>query len=656
MHEIRIFNLNLELVAILENSFNVSYEKKLNQIWKASFSLPYSDPKVEECTAFRYVEIWENDERVDLFRILPINVEKQEGPSITFECEHVIATLLDDVLFQYHQIGGLGVYTNEVLEYILNAQTVPKWTLGTCSFSRQFEYKFENEKLLPALFSIPKPFDSVYQFTYNTEGLPWVVNLEEIDTSGKPISYIKYKKNLKSIMKTEDPTGLFTRIYPLGYGEGANQLTISGENNGIPYLDAGTQNKYGIISSIWVDRRFENAETLKAMAQALLNEYSSPKISYQIEAAELYEITRKSIDKFLLGTVTQVIDEELGEEVKTYIVGIAKNNIDSDPWNIKLELTNKVEDLAGGIAGIADKQRINEVYSQGATNLYGFNFADNADPTHPATLKFYIPSDTVRINKIILAWGSGAFRAYSTANATQPSQQVTSSVKASAILSSSTQATDILGSSTKEAAQVTSSTKEADQVTSSTKETVTYNGTTYSGYSSPTSSQWPLISGGPEEDPHYHNISHGHEVDVPSHLHDVTIPEHNHTATIPSHNHTVTVPSHSHTTTIPAHNHTTTVPEHNHTVTVPEHSHNITYGIYEGPSPTALTLRVDGNIVTGSATSGSKDITNYLAKDGEGKITRGVWHTLTITPNALARIIANISIQLFIQSRGGGDY
>jgi phage minor structural protein len=42
------------------------------------------------------------------------------------------------------------------------------------------------------------------------------------------------------IEKDEDPTEIITRLYPLGYGEGVNQLTISSVNNGVPYIDADT--------------------------------------------------------------------------------------------------------------------------------------------------------------------------------------------------------------------------------------------------------------------------------------------------------------------------------------------------------------------------------------------------------------------------------
>ena len=38
------------------------------------------------------------------------------------------------------------------------------------------------------------------------------------------------EKNLIGIERDEDPTQVITRLYPLGYGEGVNQLTIKDVN------------------------------------------------------------------------------------------------------------------------------------------------------------------------------------------------------------------------------------------------------------------------------------------------------------------------------------------------------------------------------------------------------------------------------------------
>jgi len=50
------------------------------------------------------------------------------------------------------------------------------------------------------------------------------------------------------------------------------------------------------------------------------------------------------------------------------------------------------------------------------------------------------------------------------------------------------------------------------------------------------------------------------------------------------------------------------------------------------------------------------DVATYMMADDDGKIKRGVWHTVEIIPDKLTRIIGNLYMQIFIQHRGGGSY
>jgi len=50
------------------------------------------------------------------------------------------------------------------------------------------------------------------------------------------------------------------------------------------------------------------------------------------------------------------------------------------------------------------------------------------------------------------------------------------------------------------------------------------------------------------------------------------------------------------------------------------------------------------------------DIVPYLDKDDSGRIRRGAWHTIEIKPNTLGRVVASVVSQIFVQSRGGGNY
>ena len=139
-------------------------------------------------------------------------------------------------------------------------------------------------------------------------------------------------------------------------------------------------------------------------------------------------------------------------------------------------------------------------------------------------------------------------------------------------------------------------------------------------------------------DAHAHGMAHYHTF---KHSHSVTA--------------VVTVPSQK--ITIPGHSHVVEIAAHTHRVELEPHEHDIVYGIYEGRSASRVTLYVDDTEVPEEAVRAKEmDIAPYLAADEDGRITRGAWHEVRIVPSGLTRIEANLFVQTFIQSVGGGDY
>lgn len=613
-----VYDSDLNKVAYLENAFAVGYELPLNSLWRASFSMPADDEKNAECLPLRFVEIYDNGTRIDLFRITPTSARRsRDGQTIEYSCEHVLATLLDDVMFQYHTVGGLGVFTSDVIDYVLARQTVDRWQLGTESFARQFEYNWENENLLSALYSIPKPFVDEYQWTWNTSSYPWTLNLVE-PASGVQ-AYIRYGYNMQGVVKTTDPQDLCTRLYCLGYGEGVNQLTIADVNGGLPYLDADTQGTYGVISRIFIDRRFDNADSLKARGEAILGELKTPRISYQVDASDLSSITDDPVDRFTTGTQVRVIDEELGVDIIARVVNVRKSDVTGAPGDVQLEIANKPIDIAGSIAELAERQRIEAAYAQGATNINVYDLVDNCDPDSPAILKFWIPDEAVRINKVMLSYENVPFRGYS--KAIEGGGAITTSTEAGGFTSDTT------------------------STLPASIETSRKAGTWFSdpGYTSGAD-----ITDNPGD--HNHGIPSGTQLLVAGGGSVAWTPSGSHT-------HVQINWNHSHQVDLPAHNHGFEVPDHTHGIELPNHTHGIEFGIFEGPTADEVAVSVDGNVINGLGVNESNvDLIPYLSVDGEGKVLRGQWHEIEIAPNDLSRIRASVIVQFFVQSRGGGNY
>lgn len=612
----QVFDRNMRRLAYLDNALAVGYALETNSLWSATFTLPADDKKNAYCAPLNFVEIFDGDERIDLFRIIGEDLERSDGATRYYNCEHVLATLISDVLFQYHQCGGSGVKTADVLNYILARQTRQNWKLGDCDFKRYFEYNWENSTLLAALFAVPECFDSEYLWSWDTTVYPWTLSLTAPTNALK--SEIRYAKNMTNIKKTTDATSIANRVYALGYGEGVNQLTIESVNGGVPYVeDALSIERYGLCSTILVDSRYEIAENLKAYAEQMLAGLKEPYVSYEIGAIDLHRLTGDSFSKFRPGEVVRVVDEADGINLRTRIVRVEKSDAEGDPGNVTVTIANKTQDIAGSISDLQSRALIGETYAQGATNQQIYNFSDNADTTHPAKLQLYISSSVVRINKMLLNVEFEAFRAYEK-TVKSGGGQTTSSGGASTATSSSgggtSKSTSNGGGSTVTSQNGGSSSETAGNIGDYNTNDVTAN----------------------DGKQHHHQLIHTHSISIPGHTHKVSVPAHSHDFSIGEHSHSVNIPNHTHSTK--------------------DHTHEIEFGIYEGQRASKATIKVDGKEIPAQTSYSNIDIVEFLATDDSGKIRRNAWHTIEILPDNMSRIVGAVFAQTFCNSRGGGDY
>lgn len=340
---VTIYNAALEKVAYLPNAYEVGYELATATLGRAWFNLPYDDPHVSECSLLRYVEIYDGETRVDLFRIVRKFLRRADGvPYYRFECEHVLGTLVDTVLSATLESGP---HTAVTLAAILAQQAVAHWQLGTCSFDRMFLYAWEpGTSLLKCASDVPARFQSPYLWTWDTTSHPWTLNL--VATPAVVTAYIDYGRNLQSIEKDEDCRGLYTRLIARGAGTGAEQIDITGlAPGGLPYIDAATIGTYGVITRVWTDQRYTVAQNLYDAAVAKLAADSIPKLTYAVGAADLHRITEESTDRFDLGDLIEVNDDEIGIAIQVRVEAITKGDVGGAPGDVQLTLANGIPEF-----------------------------------------------------------------------------------------------------------------------------------------------------------------------------------------------------------------------------------------------------------------------------------------------------------------------
>ncbi|WP_348920119.1 phage tail spike protein [Enterococcus rotai] len=661
---IRIKNLNLQQTAILRNFYNVSYEKPTNQIWSASFCLPQNDPTTKRINQLHFAEIMDVDkEYIGLFRVMTrTTTVNSEGRYIKYECSHVLSTLIDSTIEGYRQTKK-GWSTRQVIEWILSFQDVKRWKLGKCDFDRNFEYSFENQNgLADAIFSVTDPFSEEYMWTYDTTSYPWTINLIKPETT--PVCRIREGWNLQSLSVEENPLKVINKIYALGKGDGINNVNFKRINGGKNYVeDKTSQSDYGLIEYIWKDERFMSEDSLLSSAQAMLDKFKRPIVTWTVKAVDLIKaippnsmVRIPKIDELRQGRVVQLWTTLFGV-VDLRIMNEKKTDMFGDPGNLELDIGYIGEDIGTTLADIQRKMEIYKLSSVGATNKDTISTAENCDKDHPLVIRFYVEEELKRVNKILFTYRLEKFRAYSKAiKGGGATVQSTSAGGASKQTSSSgggsvqggTSAAGGGSSQTSSAAGQSTNTSSAGGnhahrmfmfrgKTSGIDEYVRCN------YQATGNSTWVVMETLYDGDLWTDNSSgeHSHSVTTPAHTHQVTTPNH-------THNFNISIPEHTHQIEIPA---------HTHKITLPDHTHEIDYGIWESPNTaSAIQVKIDGKkAVNITGTSGERiNLVEHLYKNNDGTLTRG-WHTIEVIPNGLARIVAQTTIYGFIGSTEGEE-
>lgn len=599
---IEIYDLSRRKVAEAENALAVSETKRLNSIGNLTFSLPSDDHKNQFCNPYWYVRL----NGGELYRIMPNTMTLDEDKGrYDYQCEHVLATLIDRIMYDWHVVNGT---TDECIRYVLSHQN--NWVLADCELQANFEYGWQNETLLHALFSIATPFATPYIWVTDTNVYPWKLSLKRLQTTGNPELYIRYSHNMTALQSSRDPQQICTRLYPLGYGEGVNQLTIRDVNNGVQYLQspADIVGKYGIIEKVWIDRRYTDPASLKASAAALLAELQEPLVSYDIGAIEGGDP----------GTRVRIAYPN-GKHTDTYITE-ATRSYDA----VSVVVSNRPTSIAESIADIADKQRIEQAYAHGATQVYAQALQVNCAQNHGAVMDFFIPAEMKIINKVLAKIRIDQFRAYSKATNTVTKDSYTDDI-----------------------AWNTDKVTEQNGVEITTSPAGGVNGKLNPVYSYPDYG-FKVYTGIAQKKPGYAPIKYYDESEKEWKN------EGSYSGDVPSHYHLFDEASHNHGLfTYPAHHHTYTVPGHHHTMTLPAHHHEITPGIYRFGNPQSFSVYVNGSKKRTFATKNAElDITGFLV-GADGKIPRGQWFTLEIKPDSLTYASIVLVVQGFIQSRGG---
>ena len=288
------------------------------------------------------VNSWLRDETAPgagiVWRVKSIReVFQTRTPSV--ELEHIINTLRDRILFGEVKPGTITGNSKSTtctaeaaVRYILRQQG--DWVLGTFSFGNVANpYKFDGDSLYDALESVTNTLPEA-MWTYDMSVYPFRLNIIKKPTAVE--SEMRAGRNIRTITKTIDKSGMYTRFYPIG----AEDRKLPGGG----YVEKNTD-LYGIACKVDTDQSLRTESELRAWANERLNLHAEPTVTIEVEGLELAAATGESLDKLELMRICRMPLAEFNTTIQERIVALNYPDKVKQPESVKVTLTNNRQDL-----------------------------------------------------------------------------------------------------------------------------------------------------------------------------------------------------------------------------------------------------------------------------------------------------------------------
>ena len=260
----------------------------------------------------------------------------------TVSLEHAIGVLKDTILFGNittakiaGKSGATEVTAKKALQYILGKTA--DWTLGTFDYTDSNPYKFDGETLFDAIEAVSDSLEDPV-WTYDFSTYPFKLNITKRNTA--VASELRANRNLRTITKTIDRSGMYTRFYPIG----KDDLHIDGD-----YVEKNTA-AYGVISKVETDASLDTKKELKRWANQRLKKHAEPVVTIDVEGLELADATGEPLDRLTINRVCRIPLPEFGTEIQEKITRLSYQDKIRQPENVKATLANNRTDVTRIIA------------------------------------------------------------------------------------------------------------------------------------------------------------------------------------------------------------------------------------------------------------------------------------------------------------------
>ena len=258
----------------------------------------------------------------------------------TVELEHAINTLRDRILFgevKASDISGSSTCTaQQAINYILNKQS--DWVLYQIDYNVSAPYKFDGDSLFDAIETVCKTLTDCW-WDYDMSVYPFRLKIIQKPTGVD--SELNPARNLVTLNRTIDKSGMYTRLYPIG----KDDLHLTGSG----YVEKNTST-YGVIERTESDNTQETAAELLAWAMERLNRHAEPVVTVEAEGLELVRATGESLDRLRLGRICRIPLSEFSTTIQERIIELNYPDALFQPESVRVKMGNQSEDVVNIIA------------------------------------------------------------------------------------------------------------------------------------------------------------------------------------------------------------------------------------------------------------------------------------------------------------------
>lgn len=325
MFEIFIINGN-DTIYIQDKKYRISsgkINKEVNSIDSFDFTITYENPGWSKIVPFlTWVKVIRTDNGEVVFDGRSLqpehDMESTGAISQSFVCEGRLALLHDTRPYKYETISGTpkAILTNIINRSNTLSNHYADLKLGQCPYTGNWTLALSPEN---------DYYDIMHSFVVDVLGYDHVLNGSTLDilkdeaTDSKTV--LRLGKNLTSSNVVNDPTGIVSRLVPLG-------KTLDGAKNGerltVGYIDdANLIAKYGIQMGTMTYDNISDANQLKQQGANYLRYQKQENVSYKLTALDL-SLIGLAPENFKMGYNYRVINpiQNVDEMLKVSSVAI----------------------------------------------------------------------------------------------------------------------------------------------------------------------------------------------------------------------------------------------------------------------------------------------------------------------------------------------